>query len=63
MEWATCGLIIVANLHDFFDDDLDEDENFRHYHENGDSFKKRFGSDRIKLINPLRCLSESRESF
>ena len=36
MEWATCGLIIAANLHDLFDDDLDEDENFRHYHENGD---------------------------
>ena len=61
MEWATCVLIIAANLHDLFDDDLDEDENFRHYHENGDLSQKRFRNDRIKLINAFRKVENSFE--
>ena len=54
MEWATCGPIKAAMLRDLFDDDLDEDENFCHHHENSDSFEKRFHSDRMKLIDAFR---------
>ena len=54
MGWATCGPIIVAALHDLFDKDLDLDENFCHYHENSESFEKRFRSDCIKLIDAFR---------
>ena len=49
MEWATCGPIVAGMLSDLFDDDLDEDENFRYHHKNSDSFEKRFRSDYIKL--------------
>ena len=42
MGWATCGPIIVAALHDLFDDDLDLDENFCHYHENSESLRNAF---------------------
>ena len=42
MEWVTCNPIIAATLRDLFDDDLNEDKNFRQHHENGDSFERRF---------------------
>ena len=54
MEWVTCGPIIAAMLHDWFDDDLSEDENFCHHHENRDLFEKRFRSDHIKLKDAFR---------
>ena len=58
MEWVTCGPIIAAMFLDLSDEDLNEDGNFCHHHENSDSFR----SDHIKLKdtfrkvgNPLRC--------
>ena len=48
------GPITAAMLRDLFDEDLDEDENFRHHHENSDLFEKHFRSDHIKLKDVFR---------
>ena len=51
LEWAVAGPQIVEMLQDVYAFDEENDEGFRHHHEDTDAFESKFHEDGDKLFN------------